>query len=434
MKRFDIRNYGACEGGNSLCTDAIQRAIGEAAGCGGEVVIPEGVYLSGAVFLKSGMSLCLEKGAVLLGTTDEAEYPLLESRVAGVEMKWPAALVNVRDARNVKICGEGTIDGQGEYWWNKYWGWDRKGGMRALYEKKGLRWAVDYDCFRVRNLAAFRAENLELCGFTSRRSGFWNIHLCYCKEAKINGLTIRDNDGPSTDGIDIDSCCNVAVENCSISCNDDNICLKSGRDADGLRVNRVCENVLIRNNRLFEGGGITLGSETSGGIRNVLITDNRFENTYAGFRMKSARTRGGTISGIEVRNLKMQNVKYPFSFLFDWNPSYSYCSIPEELRDEHPDYWEILAEKVPEEKGLPVAEDISIRNVQADVTEDGQESTAFDIQGLKESPFRSISFRDIAITADRFGVIANAEDVSLSNVKVSILAARKTEGSRKHET
>lgn len=420
---FDITEYGAVPDGKTLCTKAFEQAVSAAAECGGTVRVPEGTFLTGAVFLKSNMKLYLAEGSVILGTNEESEYPIVESRVAGVEMSWPAALLNVRDAENVVIYGEGCLDGQGEYWWKKYWGEDRKGGMRAAYEKEGLRWAVDYDCFRVRNIQIFRCKNVKLEGFTSRRPGFWNVHLCYSSELLVSGLTICDGMGPSTDGVDIDSCQGVVVEKCKISCNDDSICLKSGRDADGLKVNRVCENVVIRDNLLLEGSGITLGSETSGGIRNVEIKNNRFVGTRNGFRLKSAKTRGGVLENIRVEDLQMENVNSAFSFEFNWNPSYSYCKIPEGYQGEVPEYWHRMAEKVPEKLGIPRARNITVKGVRSVITPEyamQEEPEAFHICGLEEAPFEDIYFSDMDLQAESFGCIENVTDFTMEGVRVKV--------------
>lgn len=423
-KIFDITDYGAVPGGIELCTRAFEQAISAAAACGGTVRVPAGVFLTGAIFLRSNMKLHIDRDGVILGSNEESQYPVVESRVAGIEMSWPAALVNIRDAEKVTVFGEGMIDGQGEFWWKKYWGEDRKGGMRADYEKRGLRWAIDYDCFRVRNLCVFQCSDITIRGITLRRPGFWNVHLCYSRRIRVEELTIRDGDGPSTDGVDIDSCDDVTVEKCTIACNDDSICLKSGRDADGLRVNRVCENVVIRHNILLEGAGITLGSETSGGIRNVLVADNVFRGTKNGFRLKSARTRGGLLENIRVENLSMEDVRIPFSFEFNWNPSYSYCEIPEDYDGEIPEYWYRMVQKVPEGMGIPRVRNIRIANVTAGLSErypEQEPSVAFHISGLEEAPFEDIAFENVKIRSRSFGRIENIKSLKLDHVRVDTI-------------
>ena len=238
---------------------------------------------------------------MLLGTTEEEQYPIMRNRVAGIEMDWPVGILNVMDQEDVQITGEGCIDGQGPYWWNKYWGEDQKGGMRAEYDPMGLRWCVDYDCRRVRNLVVMDSRRIEIAGIGSRRSGFGICTSVIQKMCMWTVIWIRDNEGPSTDGIDIDSCRHVVVENCRVACNDDSICVKSGRDADGLRVNRICEDVLIQNCQVLTGCGVTLGSETSGGIRNVTIRNMKYHGTDCGFRIKSAATRGRRDGGYPGR-------------------------------------------------------------------------------------------------------------------------------------
>lgn len=422
MRRdYMVEDYGAVPDGRTLCTQAIQAAIDAAAKEDGRVVLTEGRYLSGALFLKSGMEFHIGEKAVLLGVQEELAYPFVPSRVAGVEMDWPAGLVNVLEQKNVVISGTGTIDGQGEYWWKKYWGDDRKGGMRGEYEPQGLRWAVDYDCTRPRNVVVMNAESVELKDFSCVRSGFWNIHLCYSKNIHVDGVKVGENAGPSTDGIDIDSCDGVLIERAEISCNDDSICLKAGRDADGLRVNRVCENVTIQNCKLYAGAGVTLGSETSGGIRNVIIRDIYYEGTGNGFRIKSARTRGGVLENVLVENLTMVNVRHVFSFLLDWNPSYSYCALPKGYDGEVSLRWKKLIEPVSQEMGIPTVKNIQIKNVRAFYTpEYAGMSVAFEAEAFDGFPMEEISFENVSIQAKEFGHIKGIKDWKLTNVALSI--------------
>ena len=420
-QQFNVLDFGACNDGTSLATKEIQKAIDAAAECQGEVYLPAGIYLTGSLFLKSNLSFHLGKDAVLLGTTEENEYPFVFSRVAGVEMEWPTGILNVLHESNVRIYGEGTIDGQGEYWWNKYWGTDRLGGMRREYEAKGLRWAVDYDCTRPRNIIVFGSQDIVLEDFHCIRSGFWNVHLCYSENITVRNITIDQNQGPSTDGIDIDSCKKVLVEGCTISCNDDNICIKSGRDADGLRVNRICEDIVIQNCKLLLGAGITLGSETSGGMRNITIRGIKFDGTECGFRLKSARTRGGTLEQVTVEDLEMVDVAYPFSFQFNWNPAYSYCEVPKDYKGEIPKRWDLLTGKVAEEDGMPHARNIMIQGVTATHRREYKGvSEAFDIQGFEDSPFENFTFRDIAIEAKEFGRIQGTKNFIWEGLTLSI--------------
>lgn len=413
---FDPREYGAAGDGKHLDTEAIQAAIDRAGEAGKEgeravVLLTPGTYLTSSLFLKSHMEFHMEEGACLLGTTEEERYPIMRTRVAGVEMDWPVAVLNINGQKDVAVTGKGCIDGQGPYWWNKYWGADRKGGMRKEYDARGLRWCVDYDCRRVRNLIVMESEDIELSGFESRRSGFWNVHICYSRNIHADGLYIHDNEGPSTDGIDIDSCEQVVVEHCRIACNDDSICVKSGRDADGLRVGRVCRDVLIQDCEILTGCGVTIGSETSGGAKNVTVRNLKFRGTDCGFRIKSAKTRGGVIENILVENLEMVNVKYPFNMCLNWHPAYSYCRIPEDYEGEIPGHWRILAEEVPEEKGIPQVKNMVFRNITSTNEPDYTGiSRAFEIDAFPERPMTNVTLEHIRIHAREFGRIAGVKD------------------------
>jgi polygalacturonase len=205
------------------------------------------------------------KGVTLRGLQKLDAYPLMPTRVAGIEMTWPAALVNVYKQTDVQIKGEGSIDGDGSYWWKSYW------DLRRDYEPKGLRWASDYDAKRPRLIQIFDSSNVKLDGPTLLRSGFWTVHICYSHDVVVDHITIRNNiggRGPSTDGVDIDSSRQILVQHADIDVNDDALCLKAGRDADGLRVNRPTEDVVIRDSVVRSGAAaVTFGSETSGGFR-----------------------------------------------------------------------------------------------------------------------------------------------------------------------
>lgn len=412
-------NYSAYSDGKTLCTALLQEAI-DTTPMGGTLRIPAGTYLTGSLFLHSNMTLELTPDTVLLGVVDESAYPMVPSRVAGVEMIWPAGLLNVHHAENVTICGGGTVDGQGEYWWKKYWGDDRLGGMRGVYTPKGVRWAVDYDCTRPRNVIVYESKHVTISGLTSRQSPFWNLHLCYSEDLLVENIQIGANAGPSTDGIDIDSCNGAVIRRCRITCNDDSICVKAGRDSDGLRVNRVCENIEIYDCDLGLGAGITLGSETSGGIRNVYIHDCRYDSTSCGFRIKSARTRGGLLEKIRVENLFMVNVREPFSFDLNWNPSYSYCEIPKDYDGVIPEYWHVMATRVPEELGIPAVRDIEIRSITATITPDYQgKSYAFLIHAYPEKPIENIRMKDVSITAKEYGSVDNIRNWTMKNVQIT---------------
>jgi polygalacturonase len=280
-----------------VITKAIQKAIDECAAKGGGIVqFNPGTYVTGAIFIKSGVQLKIDKGVTILGSQNFDDYPDIDTRVAGIEMKWPAALFNLMDVKNAALTGEGIVNARGKFCWDKYW------NTRKEYDKKGLRWIVDYDVKRIRTVLIQNSSDITLTGITFKNAGFWTVQLLYSHHLTVDGIIIKNNEdgsGPSTDGIDIDSSAWVLIENCDIDCNDDNFCLKAGRDWDGLRVNRPTEYVVIRKCLARRGAGlVTLGSETSGGIRHVLATDLVARHTDNGLRIKSATTRGGIVEDI----------------------------------------------------------------------------------------------------------------------------------------
>lgn len=408
-KLFPANNYGAKADGVTNSTAAIQKAIDECSKSGGGTVLfAPGTYVTGAIFLKNNVHLKIDSGVTLTGSQNDTDYPRLPSRIAGIEMTWLSALINVNDAKNVKISGGGTIDGNGKKWWDKYW------ALRKEYEPKGLRWASDYDAERVRLLVVSRSSDVTLENLSLKRSGFWTVQILYSDYVTVDGIKISDNGGPSTDGVDVDSSARVLIQNCDIDNNDDDICLKSGRDFDGLRVARPTEYVLIRNNTIRRGGGvIAFGSETSGGIRHVVALDNIGLGTKEGVRFKSAKTRGGYVEDVLVRGLKMDKVVLPFTFTLNWNPSYSYAAIPAGMTNVPP-HWIVMNTPVtPIERGYCQFKNIRIENVE--VTGAKRIFTAF---GLPEKTIQNVVFSNITAEGDEAGTIENAENWKLENVRI----------------
>nr|AEQ20324.1 endopygalactorunase [uncultured bacterium CSLG10] len=408
---FRANDYGAKGDGVTANTVAIQSAIDAAAKTGGTIVFASGVYLTGSIFLKSGTRLRVDKGVEIRGMQDQAAYPVMPTRIAGIEMKWPAALINVYEQSNVKISGQGVIDGDGKMWWDKYW------QVRKDYEPKGLRWAADYDTPRPRLIQIYKSDNVELQGLTLRRSGFWTVHICYSRKVTVDGVTIRNNiggRGPSTDGIDVDSSSDVLVQNADIECNDDAIVMKAGRDADGLRVNRPTENVVIHDVTVRDGAaGITFGSETSGGIRHVeAYRIHVLAPSPIGILFKSAATRGGTVEDISIHDIDMRNVPTAFSVNFNWNPNYSYAKIPQGLQNV-PDYYKVMTQEVPRAQGLPHLKNIRISNIKASGS-----TQAFSVGAYADAPLQGVTFRNIDIQTQRAGTIQNAENWKFEKTRI----------------
>ncbi len=409
---FPVTKYGAKPDGKTLDTAAIQRAIDAATAAGhGIVVFAPGVYLSGALFLKTGVNLDVGKSATIRGVQALSAYPEMWTRIAGIEMTWPSALINVYQQSDVRIYGQGVIDGNGKFWWDKYW------RMRRAYDKMGLRWAVDYDCQRPRLIQIYKSSNISLDGLRLERSGFWTVHICYSHQVTVDGITIRNNiggRGPSTDGIDVDSSAHVLVEHSDISDNDDAICLKAGRDADGLRVDKPTEDVVVRDCIVRDAAaGFTIGSETSGGIRNVKVENiTVLKAVPKGIYFKSAKTRGGTIQNIVITDMHMEGVPVPIGVNLNWNQSYSYAHLPPGMK-KVPRYWKVLAEPVPLKEGLPHFQDISI----SDITATGARR-AFAIKGYSDDFLKDFKFSNIRIQAQTAGSIQDAENWTFTNTHI----------------
>jgi polygalacturonase len=412
-KIYNVSAFGAKNDGKTLNTSSIQAAIEACAVNGGGIVaFDTGAYLTGSIFLKKRVHLRIDKGVEIRGSQNLSDYPEIDTRIAGIEMKWPAALINVLDQDNVAITGEGIIHAQGKPFWDKYW------QMRQEYDKKGLRWVIDYDCKRPRTFLVSGSTNVTLKSFTIKQAGFWSIQILFSQYVTVNGIVIRNNidgKGPSTDGIDIDSSSFILVENCDIDCNDDNFCLKAGRDADGLRVNRPTEYVVIRNCIARAGGGVIVcGSETSGSIRHILAYHLKAEGSGSGIRLKSAITRGGTVEDIYIQDVEMNGVKNAINITMNWNPSYSYSTLPKEYNyDSIPVHWKTLLQKVSEEQGLPYFKNINISSIKG--TNAGQ---ALNASGMEKSLMENFNLKNIDIEAKTAGKISYAKGWKFENVTI----------------
>ncbi|MEO7495960.1 MAG: glycosyl hydrolase family 28-related protein [Massilia sp.] len=401
---FNVGDFGARPDGVTKNTAAIQQAIDAAARQAGTVVFPAGTYLTGAIFVKSGVTLKIDKGVSLLGSRDIDDYPMMPTRIAGIEMRWPAALVNVYRQKKAAIIGEGTIDGDGKVFWDSYW------ALRKQYTPRGLRWASDYDARRPRLVQVFDSSDVKVGGgLLMRRAGFWTLHVCYSDGVTVDGLTIRNNDdghGPSTDGIDIDSSRNVLVANADIAVNDDALVMKAGRDADGLRVARPTENVVVRDIIVRESkAGFTFGSETSGGFRNIEAYNLRFEaGVPVGILFKSSRTRGGWGENLRLHDITMTGVPVVMRVNMDWNPNYSNTSIPATEKSV-PDHWKVMTTPVPKEQGIAHFRDVKVWNIKASGAK-----TAFEVAAYPEAPLQRFQFEGIDIEAANGGYIKDAQD------------------------
>ena len=288
---------------------------------GGTVVVPEGHWKSGRITLKSNVNLHLEKNATIefSGSIDDYQ-PAVFTRHEGVEIMGAGAFIYANGEKNIALTGDGVIMGP-----------PMDAAMRTLPNGKSVvendvpytmpvkdRVCDGYDgrtFYRPKSFSPINCKNVLVEGVTFERSVLWNVNPVYCENVIIRGITVNSTDVPSGDGIDISSCKNVLIEYSTLNCGDDCFTLKAGRCDDGLRVGKPTENVVIRNCLAKEGhGGITCGSETAGGIRNVYLHDCLFYGTRTGFRFKTRRNRGGTVEKITYERIRLVDVREAFTW------------------------------------------------------------------------------------------------------------------------
>jgi polygalacturonase len=326
---FDITKYGAQRDGRKKCTEAIRKAIADcSAAGGGRVVIPPGRFLTGAVHLLDNVDLYLSGGSTLLFSTDPHDYPLVLTRFEGVECMNYSPFVYALEKRNIALTGDGVIDGQAgtDHWWpwvgRERAGWKR-GEPNGLADRKALFEMGEHDFpvakrvfgaghyLRPNFVQPYRCTNVLLEGVTVVNSPMWELNPVLCQNVTIRGIKI-DSHGPNNDGCDPESCHDALIENCVFSTGDDCIAVKAGRNRDGRRIGAPCENVVITNCRMKDGhGGVSIGSEVSGGVRNILI-DNcvmSSPNLERGLRIKTNSYRGGAIENIRFENIAIGEVK-----------------------------------------------------------------------------------------------------------------------------
>lgn len=362
---FNICDFGAVSDGKTNCSTAINSAI--EACCekgGGTVYFPSGQYLTGAIQLKSNLTLSFGAGARVLFSQKTDDYPVVASRWEGVECDVYAPMIYGENLENVTITGRGVLDGQGETWWQQFR--DNK---------------LDYP--RPRFIGFDNCQNILIEGITLINSPSWTINPVCCTNLTVEKVTIiNPANSPNTDGINPDSSKNVHIANCHIDVGDDCIAIKSGTERSNKRV--PCENITITNCTMAHGhGGVVIGSEMSGGVRNVVISNCVFEGTDRGIRLKSRRGRGGVVEDIRVDNIIMKEVITPFAVNL-----YYFCGDggkEPKVSDKNP---------YPVTLETPLFRRIHFSNITAREVS----ATAGFIFGLPEQPVSEITFDNITIS------------------------------------
>lgn len=314
-KNCEITKYGAISGGKTKNTQAFSSAIEDCAGSGGgKIIVPAGKWLTGPIHFKSNIELVVEKGAEIVFSDDPNDYlPVVFTRFEGMELYNYSPFIYAKDCENVAITGEGVLNGQGEKWQEKI---NKQGhAVRKLYRMASQGVPVEERIFGA-NEAGLRSSFIEFIScnkalienVTIKDSPFWTVHPLYSDNVTIRKIRVMTNNRNS-DGVVVDSSTNTLVEDSYFETGDDAISIKSGRNEDGLRVNKPSENVIIRNCRVEQGhSAFSIGSEISANVKNILIDHCQFRNTDWGIRIKSEMGRNGTVEDIWAKNIFFQNI------------------------------------------------------------------------------------------------------------------------------
>ncbi|MBP5172039.1 MAG: glycoside hydrolase family 28 protein [Bacteroidales bacterium] len=413
---LSILKVGGKNDGKTLNTQAIAKGIDQlAAKGGGTLYFPAGTYLTGPITMKSNITLYVEAGATLSFTDDFDQYmPYVEMRYEGVVMKSFHPLIGGWDLENIAIKGEGTLDGNGQAWWNE--SWRIEGALRSREDQQGpTKYQLAFDeanpdltlepqsdwkgtlarrFFRPPFIQFMRCRNILIEGLHIQNSPFWTVNPEFCDNLNITGLTINNPPSPNTDGINPSSCRNVHISNCHISVGDDCITIKSGRDLQGRQYGTPCENITITNCTMLNGhGGVVIGSEMSGDVRKVTISNCVFDGTDRGIRIKSTRGRGGIVEEIRVNNIVMKDIKKEAIIL-----TLFYSRVGEE----------------PVSERTPIFRNIHIANMTG-----SQVKSVGSIMGITEMPISNVSISNVNIEAETGMRVQDARELTFSDFTVS---------------
>ncbi len=414
---FHVTRYGAVGDGKTDNSAAFRKAISacHTAG-GGRVVVTEGNFLCGPIHLKSNINLHLERDATISFLTDTNHYlPAVFTRWEGMEMMGYSPLIYAYQKENIAITGEGTLDGQASM--THWWPWSGKlsknrkdafngdegprtqaAGRRELMAQveagvppEQRHFAEGY-YFRPPFVQPYRCKNVLVEGIKITNAPFWLLHPTLCENVTVRGVRFESM-GPNSDGCDPESCKNVVIENCFFDTGDDCVAIKSGRNNDGRRINVPSENIVIRNCKMRAGhGGVVIGSEISGGVRNVFAENNEMSSPdlERGFRIKTNSIRGGQLENLFMRNCTIGEVREAIVINFYY------------------------------EEGDAGKFDPTVRNVVIENLHVNHAQQAFNIRGFARAPIQDLHLKNVTIVhADEPGIIENVEGLDLDNVLVN---------------
>ncbi len=403
---YNIVECGASNKGDKQVTKIINNTIEKAykAG-GGTIYFPAGTYLTGPITLKSNITIYLDAGATLKFSDNFDDYlPMVESRWEGIDVINFHPLIYAYEAENIAIKGRGTLDGQGRKWWDFHHTlYSKPKTFKSKWQEEFAKqntnvimpdetYMIERGFCRPPFIQPMYCKNILIEGITVTNSPFWTINPEFCENINIDNVTVYNPDSPNTDGINPESCRNVHISNCKISVGDDCVTIKSGKDAAGRKMNVPCENITITNCTMLDGhGAVVIGSEMSGGIKKITISNCVFEGTDRGIRIKSTRGRGGVVEDISVNNIIMKDIKKEAIKL---NMFYA-------KSDEEP-----VSERT------PAFRNIHFSNISGNAYQAGF------LLGLEELKIKDISFNNIRLDATKGFTVEDAEDIDFSNMVI----------------
>ena len=431
---FNIKKYGAVSDGITLNTNSINTAINECSKKGGGVVlVPEGLWLTGPVVLKSNVNLHLKFAAILQFTSDFNQYPLVAGNYEGQPSARNQSPVSGANLQNIAITGKGIVDGNGDVW--RMVGkdrltereWKHKVAGGGLVSADGKLWypsektkkaheeklsgnladgktLEDFedikDYLRPNLVVLTNCKKVLLEGVTFQNSPAWNLHPLLCEDLTLKNLTVKNPEyAQNGDGVDVESCKNVLIDGCNFDVGDDGICIKSGRDEAGRKRGKPTENVVVKNCTVYKAhGGFVIGSEMSGGANNIFVSNCSFMGTDKGLRFKTARGRGGMVEKIYCKDIFMKNIGSE-AIYFDM---YYFTKPPKE--GEKP-------EVPPVSETTPQFRNFVISNIVCD----GAEKGIF-MRGLPEMAVKNIRISDVILNTNKAAEIIESAGVELKNI------------------
>ena len=440
----NITDFGAVADGKTLNTEAINNAIKDVnSKGGGKVVIPAGLWLTGPIELKSNVNLYTEQNSLILFTDDFNAYPILETSFEGLETRRCQSPISAWNAENIAITGYGVFDGSGDSWrpvkkgkmtasqWksllasggvveNDVW-YPTAGSLKGAKACKEFNnpegietdeeWNEIRPWLRPVLLNIVKSKKVLLEGVTFKNSPSWCLHPLSCEHITIKDVKVFNPwYSQNGDALDLESCNYALIINNVFDAGDDAICIKSGKDEDGRKRGEPCQNVIVKNNVVLHGhGGFVVGSEMSGGVKNIYVSDCTFLGTDVGLRFKSTRGRGGVVENIHIHNINMIDIPHE-ALLFDL--FYGGKGAGEETEEELIARMKTAIPPVTEE--TPAFRDIYISGITANGV-----GRAMFFNGLPEMPIRNIDIKDVQITNAKAGiVISQVENVTIDNAKV----------------